>query len=339
MLKNVVLPAPLGPIRLTIERSGMSKSTELTATSPPKTLVIPRASMMLATFSLETFSSLIDVPTQCVADVAALAAAELFGALAVGDYALGPEEHHEHQDNAEQEEVVLRYVRLAQERATKGVADGVHPIVYLRQEVEVQALQEDGAEDDAVDVTHPPEDDHAQHDDRDVERERVGEDVLYERTVEGAGQSSEDAPEGVGPQLGRHRVYAHGRRGGLVLADRDPGPSQPRVPQAHVDEDRDQDEDQDGVVPRVEVERAEALPGVEAVGQDLDAGRVYGLDAYGAVGQVEAAEVVPVLKEAGDDLAEPQRDYRQVIPAQPQGRGADDHTAQTGEGRGHEQED
>ena len=35
MLKNVVLPAPFGPIRLTIEPSGMAKSTLLTATRPP----------------------------------------------------------------------------------------------------------------------------------------------------------------------------------------------------------------------------------------------------------------------------------------------------------------
>src|SRR5919205_1739781 len=91
MLKNVVLPAPFGPIRLTMERSGMSKSTELTATSPPKTLVIPRASMMLATgwlgtFSLAAFPSLIDVPPQRVADVAALAAVERLGALADWEY-------------------------------------------------------------------------------------------------------------------------------------------------------------------------------------------------------------------------------------------------------------
>src|SRR5918997_15919 len=205
MLKNVVLPAPLGPIRLTIERSGMSKSTELTATSPPKTLVIPRASMMLA-----GFSSLIDVPPERVADVATFAAAELFGALAVGDYAFGPEQHHQDQDNPEQKEVVLRYVRLAQEGAAEGVAEGVHPLVYLRQQVEVQALQKHGTEDDAVDVAHPPEDDHAQHDDRDVERERVGKDVLYECDVEGAGQAAEHGPEGVCPQLRRHGVYAHG---------------------------------------------------------------------------------------------------------------------------------
>src|SRR5689334_20165453 len=44
MLKKVVLPAPFGPIKLQIERSGRVKSTLLTATRPPKRLVMPRAS-------------------------------------------------------------------------------------------------------------------------------------------------------------------------------------------------------------------------------------------------------------------------------------------------------
>src|SRR6266436_6539920 len=35
MLKNVVFPAPFGPIRLTIEPSGTVKSTSSTATRPP----------------------------------------------------------------------------------------------------------------------------------------------------------------------------------------------------------------------------------------------------------------------------------------------------------------
>ena len=43
-LKKVVLPAPLGPMRLTIEPSGMSKSIVRTATRPPKRFEIPRAS-------------------------------------------------------------------------------------------------------------------------------------------------------------------------------------------------------------------------------------------------------------------------------------------------------
>ena len=39
MLKNVVLPAPLGPMIETIARSGIEKVTSLTAVRPPKRLV------------------------------------------------------------------------------------------------------------------------------------------------------------------------------------------------------------------------------------------------------------------------------------------------------------
>src|SRR5215212_2464224 len=336
MLKNVVLPAPLGPIRLTIERSGMSKSTSLTATRPPQTLVIPRASRMLPT--LFQFSSATGRAPERVTDVPTFPASQLLGALAVGEDAFGPQEHHEHQDEAEQEEVVLRDVCLAQERAPEGVAYGVDPLVDLRQQVEVEALQDDRTEDHAVDVPHAAEDDHAQHQDRDVEREGVGEDVLYEGAVERAPDTPEDRPQSVGPELRRHRVYAHRRGGGLVLAHRDPGPPQPRVPEAHVDVDRDQHQDQDSVVPRVQVERPEPLPGVEGVGQELQPRRVYRLDAYRPVGQVEAAEVVGVLEEARDDLPAPQGDYRQVVTPQPQGGRTDDHAAQGGEGPGDNEE-
>src|SRR5215211_179793 len=43
MLKNVVLPAPFGPIRLTIEPCGIAKSRSLTATRPPNSLRIVAA--------------------------------------------------------------------------------------------------------------------------------------------------------------------------------------------------------------------------------------------------------------------------------------------------------
>src|SRR3712207_5749156 len=104
MLKNVVLPAPFGPIRLTIERSGMSKSTSLTAMGPPKTLVIPRASRMFAARSRPLpFSSATCRPRHCVSG-SGVHVVQLLGALAVGDDALGPQEHHQDQDNTEQEE-------------------------------------------------------------------------------------------------------------------------------------------------------------------------------------------------------------------------------------------
>ena len=41
MLKNVVLPAPLGPMIETIRPRGIRNDTSSTATRPPKTFVIP----------------------------------------------------------------------------------------------------------------------------------------------------------------------------------------------------------------------------------------------------------------------------------------------------------
>jgi hypothetical protein len=52
MLKKVVFPAPFGPMRLTMDLSGISKSTALTATRPPKALVIPRVSRMFEVSSV-----------------------------------------------------------------------------------------------------------------------------------------------------------------------------------------------------------------------------------------------------------------------------------------------
>src|SRR5215207_594994 len=139
MLKNVVLPAPFGPIRLTIERSGMSKSTSLTAMRPPKTLVIPRASRMFAALPSRPartrpfpFSSATGHSSERVTGVTTFPAVQLFGALAGGDEAFGPQEHHEDEEDTEQQVVVLRDVRLAKRGATDGVADGVDPYVYLR---------------------------------------------------------------------------------------------------------------------------------------------------------------------------------------------------------------
>src|ERR687894_412802 len=224
MLKNVVLPAPFGPIRLTIERSGMSKSTELTATRPPKILVMSRASRMLA------------------------------GPLSVGDDPLRPQEHHDHEQDAEQEKVVLGDVRVAEGRAPDRVAYGVDPLVDLGQEVEVEALQGDRAQDDAVNASHAAQDDHGEDQNRDIEREARRKDILYERPVVRARQASEHSPHGVGPELGRHRVDAHcgGRR--LILAHGDPGPSESGVPETYVHVDSDEIEDQYREVPRVQVQ-------------------------------------------------------------------------------------
>jgi hypothetical protein len=43
MLKNVVFPAPLGPMIETIDPTGMSIETSLTARNPPNSFVTPSA--------------------------------------------------------------------------------------------------------------------------------------------------------------------------------------------------------------------------------------------------------------------------------------------------------
>src|ERR671913_1602190 len=218
MLKNVVLPAPFGPIRLTMERSGMLKSTELTATRPPKTLVIPRASRMLA--ASMSLSGTSPFPRGCGLLIILV---QFLGPLSVGDYPFRPQEHHHHQDDAEDEKIVLRDVCAREHFAPNRVAYGVYPLADLGQEIEVEALQGHGAQDHTVDAPHAAQDDHGKDQDGDVEREARREDVLYERPVVSACQASEHGPHSVGPELGRHRVDSHrgGRR--LVLAHGDPG--------------------------------------------------------------------------------------------------------------------
>src|SRR5215210_2290031 len=114
-----------------------------------------------------------------------LALAQLLLALAVRDYTFGSQEHHHYQQDTEEEEVVLGDVCVREQGAAEGIADVVCPHVHLRQQVKVDPLQEDGAQDHAVDVAHATQDDHAQNEDRDVEREARREDALYECSVEG----------------------------------------------------------------------------------------------------------------------------------------------------------
>src|ERR687889_611267 len=205
MLKNVVFPAPFGPIRLTMERSGMLKSTELTATRPPKTLVIPRASRMLAVSA--SFSG--TGPVSDGVGARGVPLVQLLGPLSVGYYPFRPQEHHQHQDDAENEKVVLRDVCAREQFAPNRAAYGVYPLADLGQEIEVEALQGYCAQDHAVDAPHAAQDDHGEDQDRDVEREARREEVLYERPVVRTRKPAEYRPHGVGPELGRHRVDAH----------------------------------------------------------------------------------------------------------------------------------
>src|SRR5262245_55628025 len=110
MLKNVVLPAPLGPIRLTIEPPGMVKSTSSTATRPPNSL---RSS------SAWRRSLMLDVVERLVVD----ACLELGLPPSAGYQPFGSEQHHQDEDDAEDAELVLRHVDMERQVCVEPVAD------------------------------------------------------------------------------------------------------------------------------------------------------------------------------------------------------------------------
>src|SRR3954469_23788741 len=97
MLKKVVLPAPFGPIRLTIVPRGIVKSTLLTAIRPPKPFRNPTTSIRSAIYPP---SSTRHVVEGFVVD----AFVELGRASRARNPALGPEEHHHAQDDPEDPE-------------------------------------------------------------------------------------------------------------------------------------------------------------------------------------------------------------------------------------------
>src|SRR3954453_17912298 len=127
MLKNVVLPAPLGPMIETIPRRGTAKETSSTATRPPKIFETASAWRMsswapspLLTAHLER--ALLRLERRRVREL------ELPSSL--GQEALGAQDHHQHDEEAEDPEVHLGEVEVEAELGGQVVED-------LRDEVRV----------------------------------------------------------------------------------------------------------------------------------------------------------------------------------------------------------
>src|ERR1700675_4434354 len=99
MLKNVVFPAPFGPIRLTIEPVGTVKSTSSTATRPPNSL--RRSSVCSSTSGTGVL--------RVVERIVVHSFVELGSDPRARDQPLGPEQHHDHDDCSEDAELVLRH--------------------------------------------------------------------------------------------------------------------------------------------------------------------------------------------------------------------------------------
>src|SRR6187551_2965597 len=110
MLKKVVLPAPFGPISETIEPCGIVKSMSFVATRPPNSLRTCSATRRSVIFGIAVGERALerDVVERCVVD----AELELALVSPLGDQALGPEEHHHHDDHPVEPELVLRRVEV-----------------------------------------------------------------------------------------------------------------------------------------------------------------------------------------------------------------------------------
>src|SRR4051794_30822850 len=297
MLKNVVLPAPFGPISDTTVPRGIVKSTSSVATSPPNSL---------RRFSTTTRSPFWLLMLRVVQRRVVDAFVELGPASRTRDQTFRPDQHREHDDRAVDSELVERHLEVRAERLVQLMAD-------VRKTLLVEIRQERGAEHHAPYVAHPAEDDHRQDERGDVEAEVVRERRALERRKVGAGDTAEERARCVSPRLRAHEWDAHRGCGCLVFPDCDPGPAEARVaqPQAAEDRDRDEDEHEPEVEPRAAEERSRA--GLEAGAENPRC--VDRRDPVRAVGQVEAPEVVAVVRDLRQDLAETERHDREVVTA------------------------
>src|SRR6478609_8352754 len=100
MLKNVVFPAPLGPISETIDLAGTLKSTSSTATRPPNSL---RRTCVKSSGSVASGTGDLVVVEGLVVD---LRVVHLCRDSSARYQPLGPEEHHDDDDHAEDPELV-----------------------------------------------------------------------------------------------------------------------------------------------------------------------------------------------------------------------------------------
>ena len=147
-----------------------------------------------------------------------------------------------------------------------------------------------------------------------------------------------DAPIANASSFMLRGVDAHRAGGDLVLADRLPGAADARVLQPQVDDDDDEQHQHQQVVvlDRAGEARGRAMVSVCAKLKLADAERVDQRDALRAVGDVDRLR--QVVQEDAHDLAEAQRDDREVVAAQLQRRRAQQHAEEARDGRADRQD-
>ena len=123
MLKSVVLPAPLGPITETIERSGMSIDTPPTAIRPPNLLTTFSTRMIAGATGVGARRHIATPPalgSLQLEDARVHLAREFDPSSPLGEQALRAQNHHDHQQEAEDPDVEVGQVEVEPEGRAAG---------------------------------------------------------------------------------------------------------------------------------------------------------------------------------------------------------------------------
>src|SRR3954452_561634 len=194
-LKQVVLPAPFGPIRPRISPGRMSNETSSSATTPPNRIVTFRSASS-ASAGAATVS--VSVSGMCGPLLELLEPfVELLGAHAAArrEHALRPEVGEQHEQHPEDQ----------------------HPEVGERAEQLGQVRDDDRAEDDAPPVARTADDHGGDEQDGQQQLERLRVDERLPGREQRPGQAADEGADGEREQLELERRHAHQLRGVLVL--------------------------------------------------------------------------------------------------------------------------
>ena len=200
MLKNVVLPAPFGPMRLTIDFSGIVKSTLLTAMRPPNRLVtrgveevghgyvnaLGRARLLGIRRDRRPRRAL----RRRAARPMALAREKAFWA----------KQHHQHEGDPVQQELNSTNGTLTRSTWIGPMSNAGKPISSRKPlmffSTTTDHVDHERADSDAPDIAHAAEDHHRQDGERHGEQELVGRHDGQLRRVVDAGQAGRRRTEG-----------------------------------------------------------------------------------------------------------------------------------------------
>ncbi len=228
----------------------------------------------------------------------------------------GLESHHEDEGDAEHGQPPPAE---GEEARSPGVdARLLDPGIRPRGEHRVEAEQQHDTHERARDAPQAAEDHGTEHHDRSVEVVgiRIG-GGREARGVEASRKARHGRRDAEGGELHPHRGDAHRRRGELVLTYGDPRPAEPRLLEPpHREHDRREGEEREVVEPpRVHRERHAEVQLAEF---HLRARRRHRVEPLHA-----ACDLLEVAERDLHHLAEPERDDREVVASQPQGRAAD----------------